>query len=332
MSKLALSAAFTRNRMTREIATGAVEVDGTDLRCSTIHASELFWRQLRYSEFDISEMSLSSLMISHAKGIRDWTAIPVFTTRRFFHVGIQVRRDSGILSPADLAGRRVGVPEYQQTAAVWARGALQHEFGVDLSSIEWVMERVPERSHGDSIGFVPPAGITIHRIGSEESLGGLLLDGRLDATLHYLTDSNLVDRSRVDISASAAVRDLFDDPRGEAIRYYRATNLLPVNHCVVIRSSLLAEHPWLALNVYGAFVRAKEIELARTRAELLPWLLPGWLSNSEAAPVLERDPLPYGILGQEDVLSTLATYIAEQGLLATDLDFREIFAPSTLGL
>lgn len=332
MSKIALSAAFTRNRMTRGIISGEVTVEGVDLHASGIHASELFWRQLRYSDFDISEMSLSSLLISHSKGIRDWTAIPIFTTRRFFHIGIQVRTDSGIAVPADLAGHLIGVPEYQQTAAVWARGALQHEFGVHPSTMEWVMERVPERSHGDSIGFVTPPGVTIHRIGNDKSLGELLVNGEIDATLHYLTDRNLVDRSRVSIDDSPAIRTLFDDPRAEAIRYYAATGLMPVNHCVVIRTSLLEKYPWLALNVYGAFSRAKDLELARTRTELDAWIQPGWVAAADIAPVLERDPLPYGILGQENILSTLVQYIGEQGLLAKELDFREIFAHSTLGL
>ncbi|MCJ7594765.1 MAG: ABC transporter substrate-binding protein, partial [Desulfobacterales bacterium] len=135
--KITLSMAISSNPRTWPILDGTVKPDGIDLVPTVLHPSEMFWRQLRYAEFDLSEMSLSSLMIAVSKGDDRWVGLPVFTTRRFFHAGILVRKDSGIESPADLKGKRVGVPEYQQTGALWARGVLQHEFGVEPKEMEF---------------------------------------------------------------------------------------------------------------------------------------------------------------------------------------------------
>jgi 4,5-dihydroxyphthalate decarboxylase len=146
-----------------------------------LHGSEIFWRQLHFQDFDISETSLSSLLMATAQGNRDWVGIPVFTSRQFFHTNIWVRADAGIEQPADLKGKRVGVPEYQQTAARWARGVLQHEFGVHPKDVEWFMERTPERSHGGATGFQPPAGVKVNRIRAPPGGGQALLpqDGPL---------------------------------------------------------------------------------------------------------------------------------------------------------
>ena len=126
--RLQLSLAMADNPRSWPIFDGTVKPDGIDLICTPIHASELFWRQLRFGDFDVSEMSMSSLMMAVASGDDRWVGIPIFTTRRMFHVGILVRKDRGIDKPADLKGKKMGVPEYQQTAALWTRGYLQHEY------------------------------------------------------------------------------------------------------------------------------------------------------------------------------------------------------------
>src|SRR5882757_2163708 len=154
--KLALSIAMSSNTRTWPILNGQAAADVIDLIPSVVHASELFWRQLRFADFDVSEMSFSSLIMARAKGDDRWVGLPIFTTRRFFHIDMMVRRDSGIETPAGLKGRRVGVPEYQQTAALWTRGILQHEFGVSPTEMEFWMERVPSHSHAGGVGFKAP--------------------------------------------------------------------------------------------------------------------------------------------------------------------------------
>jgi 4,5-dihydroxyphthalate decarboxylase len=331
LSNLQLSAALSPSPMTRPLLDGAVSVEGVDLTSTAVHGSEMFWRQLRFEEFDVSEFSLSSLLIALTRGDRRWTAIPVFTTRRFFHTGIFVNAAAGIREPADLKGKRVGVPEYQQTAALWSRAALQHEFGVAPQDVVWYMERPVERSHGGATGFQPPPGVELHYIPTDTNIGEMLVAGELDATLLYLGAPNLVDRSSIDITASEAVRPLFPDPLAEGIRYYKKTGVLPVNHTVVVRTSILEQHPWVALNLYGAFVRAKEHTRQKLGELLKPYETIGTVGHGQVGP-LGVDPLPYGVTGQQEVLELLAQYSHEQGLTTRRVDLSEVFFPATLDL
>src|SRR5262250_1071615 len=204
--RLELSIALSDNERTRPLIEGRVVPQGIKLVPTMVHPSEMFWRQLRFAEFDVSEMSMSSLLIATARGPTPWVALPVFTTREFFHTRILVRVDAGIATPADLKGKRVGVPEFQQTAAIWARGVLENEFGVAPRDMEFFMERVAGKSHGGATGFKPPAGVTVHQIPASTNIGEMLVDGELDATLLYLTHHNLVDRSRIDLSVDKRVR------------------------------------------------------------------------------------------------------------------------------
>jgi len=134
---LQLSIGITNNPRTWPILDGTVKPEAIDLIPTVLHPSELFWRQLRFAEFAVSEMSCSSFLITTGLGDTRFVGLPIFTTRRFFHTSILTRRKAGIETPADLKGKRVGVPEYQQTAALWTRGVLQHEFGVHPKDMEF---------------------------------------------------------------------------------------------------------------------------------------------------------------------------------------------------
>ena len=331
MAALQLSLIMGANDRSRPVLDGTVKPDGIELTCTTAHPSEIFWRQLHFKEFDVSEMSLSSLLMAVAHGNRDWIGLPIFTSRRFFHTGAWVRTASGIDTPQDLRGKRVGVPEYQQTAALWSRGVLKHEFGVEPEDLEWWMERTEERSHGGATGFQPPAGIRFNRIPADQSIGTMLVEGKLDATLLYLAGNNLVDRSRVDLEGNPAFRLLFPDPTGEGQRYYRKTGIFPINHGMVVRRSIYEQHPWVALNLFNAFRQAKENVAARTR-ELLSTHLELGLLGPDARQALSVDPYPYGVRSNQKVLETVAQYSYEQGLTPRVMQMDEIFAPSTLDL
>jgi 4,5-dihydroxyphthalate decarboxylase len=328
---LELSLALSDNPNTRPLIDGHVEAEGIRLIPTAVHPSEMFWRQLRFGEFDVSEMSMSSLTIATSKGPTPWVMIPVFTTREFFHLRALVRVASGIKTPADLKGKRVGVPEYQQTAAIWGRGVLQHEFGVHARDIEWFMERTPEKSHGGATEFTPPAGVTVNRIPASTNIGEMLVRGELDATLLYLTHRNLVDRSRIDFSNDPRVRPLFADRAAEGRRYYAKTGIYQINHAVVVRRSLIERHPWLALNLYAAFAAARADVLRSGNAMLRPYYELG-LVGSEVARALSTDPMAYGIKANRTVLETIAQYVHEQGLTARRVALEELFAGSTLDL
>jgi 4,5-dihydroxyphthalate decarboxylase len=331
MAALQLSLIMGANDRSQPVLNGTVKPEGIELTCTTAHPSEIFWRQLHFQEFDVSEMSLSSLLMSMAQGNRDWIGLPIFTSRRFFHTWSWVRTASGIDKPQDLKGKRVGVPEYQQTAALWSRGVLKHEFGVQPEDLEWWMERTEERSHGGATGFQPPAGVRFHRIPGNESIGTMLLEGKLDATLLYITDNNLVDRSRITLDSSPDFRLLFPDPVAEGRRYFDKTGIYPINHGMVVRRSIYEQHPWVALNLFNAFRLAKEHAAARMREQVSTHVELGLL-GPDAHRGLTVDPYPYGVKSNQKVLETVAEYSYEQGLTPRLMKLEEIFAPSTLDL
>ncbi|HET7021285.1 MAG TPA: PhnD/SsuA/transferrin family substrate-binding protein [Xanthobacteraceae bacterium] len=328
-SRLELSIALSDNERTRPLIEGRVVPQGIKPVITVVHPSEMFWRQLRFAEFDVSEMSMSSLIIATSRGDTRWVAIPVFTMRKFFHTSIMVRRDSTIAAPADLRGKRIGVPEYQQTWAIWSRGVLQHEFGVHARDIEWFMERNPEKSHGGATGFSPP-GVRLHYIAPNTNIGEMLVRGELDGALLYLVHPNLIDRSTLDVSG--VTRHLFPDPAAEGRRFYAKTGLFPINHTVVVRRSLLERHPWVPLNLYAAFVAAKE-EIARYGQSYLHWYFEtGLLDDSVQRALGAHDPLAYGFKASRAVLDTIAQYVHEQGLSERRVKVEELFVPSTLDM
>lgn len=188
-----IRAALTANPLTKPLLDGTVRIPGFDWTAEVLDPAELFLRQLHGDEFDVFEMSLSThLRVCSLRQDR-WIALPVFTSRKLAHLAILVTERSGISGPSELRGRRIGVPEYQQTSAVWSRGVLEHDFCVRPSEIDWVMERGAERSHGAATEFVPPPGVRISPVDENESLGSLLMAGRIDGALRYIGKRNLVD-------------------------------------------------------------------------------------------------------------------------------------------
>ena len=326
---ISLSIAMASNPRTWPILDGRVKPDGIALIPSVVHPSELFWRQLRFADFDVSEMSFSSLMMATSKGDDRWVGLPIFTTRKFFHAEILVRKDSGIERPADLKGRRVGVPEYQQTAALWTRGVLEHEFGVAPKDMQFWMERDSSHSHRGAIGFTPPPGVTIHQIPPEKNIGSMMLSGEIEAVIHYIVNPNLVDRSTADLWNHPAVKPLFPDPVAEGIRYYRKTGIFPINHGMVIRKEIAQKHPWIVLNLYKAFERAGEIA-NRERLEHVAYYLAAGLLPSEASKSLSAPLVRHGIKANREVLETAARYSHEQGLTPRQLALEEIFAANAM--
>jgi 4,5-dihydroxyphthalate decarboxylase len=328
---LTLSIALSDNERTRPITQSRITAQGLRLIPTVIHPSEMFWRQLKYGDFDISEMSLSSLFIATARGDTRWVALPIYTSRMFFHTNILVRKDSGILLPADLKGKRVGVPEYQQTAALWSRGILQHEFGVSARDIEWFMERGPDKSHGGATGFVPPEGVRLNQIPASTNIGEMLVKGELDATLLYLNNRNLVDRSTLDLGAADGIEPLFRDRLAETTRYFKKTGIYPINHTVVMKRELYEKHPWIALNLFHAFVAAKK-DVERESAENLQSYLETGLVEVAARDGLSADPKAYGVRASREVLETISRYVHEQGLSSRRVGVDELFASSTLDI
>lgn len=328
--KLPLSIAFAANPRTWPILDGSVTADGIDLVTNVVHPSELFYRQLKFADWDVAEMSFSSLMIAIARGDDRFIGLPIFTTRRFFHAYILVRRDSGIESPADLKGRRVGVTEYQQTAALWTRGVLEHEFGVRPQDIEFFMERTPSHSHGGATGFTPPPGVRINFIPPEKNVGSMMLTGELDAALHYRGQLSLVNRSSANLREHPDIRTLFPDPIAEGIRYYRKTGLYPINHGMCIRREIVEGNPWVVLNLMKAFERANAVA-DQARVEHVAAHAEAGFIAPDALEDLARPVIRHGIAANRQVLETAARYSLEQGLTPRLMRLEDVFAPATLG-
>jgi 4,5-dihydroxyphthalate decarboxylase len=335
MERLTLSIATRINERVRPLVDGTVRPAGIDLVPTLSHPGETFWRQLRFGDFDVSEMSLSSFLIAKSQG-SDLVAIPAFPSRRFFHIELDVRADAGVDSPADLAGKRVGVPEYQQTAALWLRAVLQHDFGVQPSAIHWYMERGEELSHGGATGFTPPPGITLDRIAPNESLASMMADGTLDAGLvrpnRTVGADNVIERSQRYRGAGepARTRPAFGDNIAEGRRFFDTHGFVPVNHTYVIKGELYRRHPWVALNLYKAFLEAKRLAERDPLEDIPLGLFFRWEFLSQVREWFGPDPFPYGIRANRTVLERLIQHSHEQGLIPAPIALDDLFAPSTL--
>jgi len=314
---LEFSIALSNNERTRPIVEGRHQPQGIKLMPTVVHPSEMFWRQLKFAEFDVSEMSISSLLIAISKGDTRFVALPIYTARMFFHTRIMVRRDSGINTPA------------QQTSAIWGRGVLQHEFGVHPRDIKWHMERHPEKSHGGSTGFKAPEGVSIEQIPMSTNIGEMLMKGELDGTLLYLNEPNLVDRSTADISEIC--RPLFPDAVAETTRYFNKNGIYPINHAMVIKRELHEKYPWAGVNIYHAFMNAKKEVEASAEKTLKDYVACG-LVEPAAAKMFAADPKSYGLRSTRKVIETISQFVHEQGLMDRRVTPEELFAPATWDL
>jgi len=322
-----LSIAVTSNPRTRPVIDGRAAPEGIDLAIHVLDPGSIFARQLRAAEFDIAEMSMASLLMALDAGDTRFIGIPVFTTKRFFHTNILVRRDAGIDGPGDLKGKRVGLPEYQQTAAVWIRGFLQSEFSVTPRDMEFWMERTPEQSNVNA-AFVAPPGVTVRHVPPEKSLGSMMVSGELDACLIYY-GGHPGERSTENLSAHSDIKRLFSDRTAEGARYFQKSGIYPVNHGVVIRRETVREAPWIAASVLKAFSRASAIadkeRMEHAANHFDVGLLPGRDRGALETPLFE-----HGITANRKTIEALATYACEQGLTSRVLALDEIFAETTL--
>jgi len=315
---------------------GTVQAEGIELIPTYSHPAETFWRQLKFGEFEVAEMSMSSYLIARSQGA-DMIALPVFPSRRLFQTELSYHADSSIAKPEDLSGKRLGVAEYQQTAALWIRGILEHDFGVSQYKIHWYMERSEEMSHGSATGFKPPPGISFNRIAANKSLASTLLENELDVAhiaSPWVLQANALDRSariagRGDWSK---IKPLFPDRMAEGARFYKKHEFLPVNHAYIIRGDIYKKYPWVAFNLYTGFVKAK----APAREKLLERIPTALFFGAEYAAktqeLIGEDPFPYGIKANQAMLDTIIGYSHEQGLTPRKMEVKELFAESTLDL
>ena len=337
MPDLPLSLQSVPGDLVDPLLDGQVKPEGIELTVTRTDGSTAYWRQLKFEEFDVSVMSVTSYMLAKARGW-DAIALPVFASRRFMHVDLRYHEDSGIRDASDLAGKRVGVPEYQQTASVWLRGVFEHDFGVSQYKIEWYMERSEELSHGGSTGFKPPEGISFHQVPPDKSLASMLVNHEIDVagvSRAFSPQRNVIDRStqiRAEDADWSKVKPLFPDRIAEGKRFFEKYGCVPATQTYVIRGDVYKKHPWIAFNLYEAFTKAKQIALD-TVAERIPSLLVfgrDYLANTRK--ILGDDPYPYGLNANRKMLDTVYDFAVEQGLVDKKPKLEDLFAASVVDL
>ena len=320
MARLALTLACGDYDRTRALATGAVRPDGVELNVITLDPEAMFYRMARFREFDVSELSLSTYTVLRGRG-EPLVAIPAFPSFSFRHSSIFVR--DGIREPRDLAGKRVGVPKYHMTAAVWIRGMLEDEYGVAPKDLHWF-----EGGEGASVkevDYTLPPEIRREPVPGDRNLGDMLASGALDAYIGARRPAAFGD-------GSGPVRRLFPDFRRVERADYEKTGIFPIMHTVVLREELARQHPWLPRSLYDAFVHAKQLGYERLNftAALtvsLPWVV---AEAEETRSLMGDDPFPYGVARNRKTLETLAGYTFHQGLAPRRLAVPEMFWESTL--
>ena len=324
MSKLQLSVAVGDYDRMRPLIDGVVPIDGVDPQFMTLDPEEIFFRAFRHADFDICELSLSSFCVRTARGDCPYVAVPVFPSRAFRHTAIFVRTDR-IRSPADLRGCRVGVPEYQLTANVWARLVLEEDFGIRPQDVTWHRGGYEQTGRVEKVRLDLPDGVVVTDIGPDETLSGLLAEGRIDALIGPRAPS-CFERGHPDVGY------LFPDPQAAATEWYRRTGLFPIMHTLGIRRSLVERHPFLPAAVFKAFDRSKQIALARlSDTSATKVTLPFVEEQLRATRALLGDDFwPYGLAPNRVVLDRFLERHHGERLSARRLVPEELFHPSAL--
>jgi 4,5-dihydroxyphthalate decarboxylase len=314
-----LSFVTNRHERVEPLCDGTVPIEGVELVTTYSDPSETFWRQLKFEEFDLSEMSLSSYLIARDRGLKG-AYLPVFPSRQFFWTGWSYHVDAGIKTAADLIGKKLGVGEYQQTAALWARGVFEHDFGVSQFKVDWYMERSEALSHGGATGFTPPPGISFNRIPEDKSLASMLVNKELDAApvgRAFSRETNIIDRSTTIRGTGdwSKVKPLFPDRIAEGTRFVKKWGFVPANHGYIISERVYRDNPWLAFNLYKAFVAAKEVAQERITRALPSMMILGNEFAGEARKDFGDDPFAYGIAANRNMLQTVIDFSHEQGFI-----------------
>jgi 4,5-dihydroxyphthalate decarboxylase len=309
---------------TEPLRDGRVRPEGIDLTYLSLPVEETFFRMARFQEFDAAEMSLSSYVLSLFQDA-PFVALPVFPSRAFRHNGIYVHAGSGVERPEDLAGRVVGVPEYQVTAAVWIRGILAEHHGVPVGSVRYRTGGLHQPGRVEKLRFDPPDGVSIAPIPADRTLTEMLLSGEIDALYSPRTPRPLAE-------GDPRVRRLFRDPAAAEADYFTRTGIFPIMHVVVLRRDVYERRRWIARSLHDAFEVARRRTLARvdeTAASryALPWL---YAEVERTRRIMGDAYWTYGLQGNETVLRTFLRYSHEQGLARRRLEPAELFAAETL--
>ena len=327
--KLKLSLAVGDYDRTRALAEGKVHPEGIDLSYITIGGggTEVNFRMLKYHEFDASEMSMGSYVTSLFEKDPPFVAIPVFPFRSFRHSFIFVNSKSGIRSPRDLRGKRVGIPRYQQSACTWIRGILSDHYGVPVTSVTYVQGGVEDPGRWEGLPLKLPKGVKLEPAPRNKRLSDMLEAGEIDALYSARIPSGFVQGSK-------SIRRLFPDFVSEEKRYFRKTGVFPIMHTVVIRKEVYEKNRWIAQSLFKAFQEAKEDAYSQfysPRGNMGSKFLLPWITShlEEVRGLMGWDFYPYGIEPNRRALEAFLRYCHEAGMARRLLKPEELFVAET---
>jgi 4,5-dihydroxyphthalate decarboxylase len=323
MSKLKLSIAMGNYDRTRALLDGQVQIDGVDPVFMTLYPEEMFFRAMRSQDFDICELSFSSYAVKTAQESCPYVAVPVFLSRAFRHTSLYVRKDR-IRKPEDLKGRRIGLPEYQLSANVWARAILQDDYGVHPQDVTWVRGGIETPGRPEKIALKLPPGVRLENAPEGSTISDLLDRGEIDGFMGPRPPS-------AQALNNPNIGWLFDDPIAVAKDYYRRTGIFPIMHVVGIRKSLCQEHPWLPMAIFKAFSQAKDAALeALSDTSATKVTLPFVEEQIKAArDTMGHDYWSYGVSRNRSTIDAFLHHHHAQGLSERRLQLEEIFHSAT---
>jgi len=315
MMNMQLSLAMNAYDHVRDLISGDIRPKGIELLPLELPIEEIFYRFTRFQEWHVSEMSFGKVVSLMSEERPPIVVLPVFLSRVFRHSAIYLREGSTIRKPKDLEGRRVGIPEWAQTAGIYVRGMLAHEYGIDLAKIQWFQAGVREPGRVEKVELSLPSGVKIQRM-AEKTLLGMLAAGELDAVM-----------SAREIPA----RRLFADYRAAEAEYWKKTRIFPIMHVLVIRRDVYERDRWIAMSLYQAFEEAKRRSIARVREFGLSHLPMPWVPDhlTQWRALAGEDFWPYGIESNRPTLEAFFQYAHEQGVAKRRLQMEDVFAPET---
>ncbi len=307
---------------------GRVTVPGLTLKSVIEPTSKLFPLAVGAAPYDITEMSISSYILQVSRGVGEYVAIPAFVSRAFRHSGFFAREGSGIESPADFAGRRIGVPEYQMTAALWMRGILSDEYGVAANSIHWRTGALDAGVRRERLELALPDDMRVEPIAEGETLQSLLQDGQIDGLLAPKPPQAFLD-------GDDRFQRLFPDFEAAEQAYHAKTGFFPIMHLIGVRKSLVEADPSLPRTLFESFVAARNAAMERLRKVWLgnanrlslPWLN---ASMERTLATLGPDYWSYGFSANQAELQAVCRYSVEQFLAERRVSPEELFHPSVL--
>jgi 4,5-dihydroxyphthalate decarboxylase len=342
---LNLTIAVTRNPRFEPLIDGTITSKILNLQFVVTTPPELFYRNLKYDEFDVFEMSLSELAISRERGEGtrwQWIALPVFPAKAFVWLGLFANSAAAIHNLGDLRGKRVGVPDYVMTAALWFRSFLKELYGIKPQDVSWYIGRLKQFSHGAILGIDkdPPAGVLLNWLTEEQTFDRMLDRSELDTAYGFAprhdpkiqTFGNNIDRyGGTPIAGNPRLRVLFaDGGRQVVIDYFRKTGIVPANHTIAVQKRILNEYPWLALELFKLFQEAKQAAYERAKHWSSAYLYFNGNDADSQSALFGDDPFPYGIKANQKMLELLYRNSHEEGLTHKLARVQDLFHPSTL--